>query len=411
MALINTTDIIDSSVFLKAKLKKNMVSDNYYIENLQYRRDADWKMRYNVVDIEEELVKQIDYTSESPNYTPIEVVIRSVKDEDGEDLGTDWASISFQDLKHYNAIGSRYRFSLDFPDMSLMTDEEKLYNTCIWLAINKSPISPGNSCMIRRCNGNIALQGSPTNSYDNITEIRYEPVVLDNDLKYINLYYNSTLVVPQAEWYATMQMNYFTNSIKINDRFIFGGVDIQDSMNNSVYKVKAIVKASSTQTFAPEGSTEINSIPLIIIAMDKDVLGGDDKLDTRVPEQAPIYYVNEQISTEDVHIDIQPTTNATVLIGDTQEFTPELVVNGEKVNGYEFSYDLSLFNTITGETDTESNVDDYCVFSSSFEEGINKFYVKNIQRYGRGNLTVSVNINFDGMDVQNNYPIILGGFY
>jgi hypothetical protein len=39
MAILNTTDIIDSSIMLKACLKHNMVGDNYYIQNLQYKRN------------------------------------------------------------------------------------------------------------------------------------------------------------------------------------------------------------------------------------------------------------------------------------------------------------------------------------------------------------------------------------
>jgi hypothetical protein len=34
MALYDTSNIIDNSIFLKAKLDKNMVGSNYYIENL-----------------------------------------------------------------------------------------------------------------------------------------------------------------------------------------------------------------------------------------------------------------------------------------------------------------------------------------------------------------------------------------
>ena len=49
MAVINTTNVIDSSMYLKAKLPKNMVGENYYIENLQDKRNKDWAYRYNVV--------------------------------------------------------------------------------------------------------------------------------------------------------------------------------------------------------------------------------------------------------------------------------------------------------------------------------------------------------------------------
>ena len=51
MAILDTSNVIDSSIFLKAKLDKNMVGSNYYIENLQDKRDADWEFRYNVVGI------------------------------------------------------------------------------------------------------------------------------------------------------------------------------------------------------------------------------------------------------------------------------------------------------------------------------------------------------------------------
>ena len=54
MGVINTTDIVESSMFLKAKLKKNMVGDNYYMETLQSKVDTEWEYRYNRFDIEEE---------------------------------------------------------------------------------------------------------------------------------------------------------------------------------------------------------------------------------------------------------------------------------------------------------------------------------------------------------------------
>ena len=102
MALYDTTKTIDNSIFLKAKLPKNMVGDNYYIENMQHKRNLDWEYRYNRVGIEEELHKQIFYTDKDPSYTPIDVVITDVKNDRGEDLGTDWAHIAFKDLRHNN---------------------------------------------------------------------------------------------------------------------------------------------------------------------------------------------------------------------------------------------------------------------------------------------------------------------
>ena len=120
MPLFNTTDIVDSSIFLKAKLDKNKVGSNYYIENLQNKRDKDWEYRSNIVGIEEELIKQKNYTSESPVFSAIDAIITHVKSDRGEDLGTDWAHLSFKDLRHPCNVGTRYRFSLDFPNMEEM---------------------------------------------------------------------------------------------------------------------------------------------------------------------------------------------------------------------------------------------------------------------------------------------------
>ena len=125
MALFDTSNIIDNSIFLKAKLDKNMVGENYYIENLQDKRNQDWEYRYNVVGIEEELEKQIFYSSNEPTYSAIDAVITSVKSDRGQDLGTDWANLAFKNLKHPSKIGTRYRFSLDFPNMEDMTEEER----------------------------------------------------------------------------------------------------------------------------------------------------------------------------------------------------------------------------------------------------------------------------------------------
>lgn len=305
MPVFDSTGTLDSSMYLKAKLDKNRVGENYYIKNLQDIRNRDWYSRYNVVGIEEELHKQIQYTIDDPIYTPIDVAIRTVKSETGEDLGTDWADIAFKDLFHPNDLGCRYRFSTEFPNMDEMTEEQKHYDTSIWIAVNKNPISAGNNCIIRRCNSNIAFVGSPTLNYNDITEIHYEPIVLENDLKYINMYYNMTVVIPQSEWYATMQLNYFTNSIQINDRVIFGGVDLTDKENNAVYKVKAVVKASALNTFTRDGSLELDKIPLCLLALDKDVIAPNrDDFYRRVAERAPLYLVENNYPTYQYYISL-----------------------------------------------------------------------------------------------------------
>lgn len=452
MALIDTTNVVDSSMYLRAKLKNNMVGDNYYIENLQEKRNADWEFRYNVVQIEEESKRQINYTPELPGYLPLEVVIRNVKNDRGQDLGMDWADISFKDLKYPSTLGQRYRFQLDFPNMEEMTTEEKYYETSVWITVNKSPINPGNSAILRRCNTSIALVGSPTRDYHNITQMRYEPGILETDLRYMNMYYNQTLVVPQAEWYLTLQMNYFTNCIKLNNRLILGGTDTGDPENNSVFVVKAVVKSASSKTFAKAGDTGIEDIPLIVLALDKGDGDSQDDYINRIPVNAPMYFVPDQEPIDEYYVntgvygevlpggidgtnddngdsegedgvevltDIDNEPVHTLVMGETERFFPKLMFNGNiieakfaqvkwKLNGIKKENWFKYFNIVDNEDGS--------------------FSVTNIKSCNRGNLEVTVSWDLFGLQSVHTrtqgknengkdelasvtYKFKLGGFY
>ena len=52
--IIDTTNIIDSSMKVKARTPKNMVIENEYLTKLQQKIDYEWTYRYNHLDIEEE---------------------------------------------------------------------------------------------------------------------------------------------------------------------------------------------------------------------------------------------------------------------------------------------------------------------------------------------------------------------
>lgn len=400
-----------------------MVGDNWYIQNLQDKRNKDWEYRYNVVNIEEELKKQINYTKELPCYTPIQAVIQSVKNDRGKSIGDDWASLSFKDLQHPNNIGYRYRFDFDYEgegmqDLSVMSEEEKYYNTSIWLAVNKSGISPGNSLVVRRCNTNVALVGSPTRDYNDITEVRYEPAVLENELKLINIYYNQTTVIPQAEWYMTMQLNYFTNFIKINDRMIIGGVDLEDASNNTVFKVKAIVKANSKRTFAKFGSYELNNIPLIIIGLDRDLTGEQDNFYHRIAVQSPLYPVQElperyDIPDDDYIIEISNPDNMNILLGETIEKEVKLA------NSFEQIYSNMKFTPELLGVPEEQWIR-YFTFDVLYDEyGVTKgFKIKNLKKYNDNYLVIRCVAQDGRKDTGKNLDVLkkdfyfeLGGFY
>lgn len=396
MAILDTSNVIDSSIFLKAKLDKNMVGSNYYIENLQDKRDADWEFRYNVVGIEEELVKQINYTQEIPSYTPIDVVIRNVKSIKGEDLGTDWANISFRDLKHPCGEGYRYRFSLDFPDMSRMDEEEKHFGTSIWLGVNKTPVKAGNTLTVRRCDTALTFVGSPTMDYNNITEIHYEPVVLENEMKYMQVYYNDTMPVPQAEWYAIMQLNYFTNQIKINDRFLFGIMDVDRRDNNSVYKVKAVIKSNQEHTFMRDHEDEMFSTNLVTLALDKDSVSEQDDLENRVAYNTSIYPVNNDDNTQ-YYIEVN-TPIKDIYRGDSYTFTAYLCYNNNIVKvPMKFEYTLEHIK--------EGNEKNYYIC----EETDNTFTITN-KRKCKGKLLVKATCiipDTDGKTLSSEFEITL----
>lgn len=405
MAVIDTTNLTNSSMILKSRLDKNMSIKNHYLNDLQAKRDQDWEFRYNVVGIEEEKEKQIGYSDLLPVYSPIDVVIRSVKDENGKDLGTDWAQLSFKDLKYKTEVGRRFRFSLDFPDMSLMSEEDKYYDTSVWIDINESPLKVGASCLARRCNSSIAILGSPTGKPENANEVRYEPVVVDSELKYMQLYYNQTLVVPQSELYLTAQMNYFSNCIKINDRIILGSVDTNELENNSLYKVKAVIKCASTKTFVKEGDNGIRDISLVVLALDKDTVADEDNFVKRIPKNAPIYLIpeKEQNESNEYQIVLDPS-DTKIILGDSRECKTCLSLKGNRIDT-EFEYQIVL-NGIK-----EENWKNYYIFTKINE---NSFVIKNLKACNRGTLDVIASCkdpNDSNVTLTETFRFRLGGFY
>lgn len=295
MSVINTTDIVESSMFLKAKLKKNMVGDNYYMETLQSKVDAEWEYRYNRFDIEEENQKQMGYTTSPPVYTPIEVVMQHVITDKGIKLADDWKKLVFRNIKHPVFTGKRFRFSLDFEKNPTYTEEERHLEASIWLGVNLEKISPTSSIVVRRCNTNIGFAGSPTLTYDNITEYHYEPCVLEDDFKYINVYMNSVANISQAEIYAIMQFNHFTKNIKVDDRVIIGYTDLEDTTNNQVFKVKAVAKNTGDSTFKVGPLSKDTDVSLVVVALNKDLLDvKKDDLQNRIASQPPLYKVEKE---------------------------------------------------------------------------------------------------------------------
>ena len=187
--VIDTTKIIDSAMYLNARVPKNMVKKNHYLDSLQKKIDREWTYRYNVADIEEEDI------SGSDDFKTIEAVIQTAYDTRQKTvMSDDWKRIVFKDIKHPVDEGKKYRFHVEFDNPDIPQDKKS-----IWLTVNTNKTAPTRGILVRRCNSFFTIP-----SMDK-TQIHYEPVALDADFKYINFYSDLTVTVPQAEIYALMQ--------------------------------------------------------------------------------------------------------------------------------------------------------------------------------------------------------------
>ena len=400
MAIIDTTNVINSAIAQKAKLTKNLSKENYYLKTLQDKINYEWDYRYNVVNIEEEPEKQITYTQECPVYTPVEVVIQNIITDKGEKLTDDWKRIVFKDLKHPRFLGKRYRFSYDFEAFANMTEEEKQMESSVWIAGNYDSTSPTNSIVIRRCNGNLAFAGSPTRAYTDITEIHYEPCVLETELKYINTYFNKVLNVPQAEIYAIMQYNYFTQNILVNDRYLVGDGDLEVRENNTAFKVKAVNKFFADSTFKVNFNQSLADIPLVIIALDRDTLSVNDDFEHRLADRCTLYKVDStyEQKKEGFKVRFEEPYERTILLGETSEY---------KVYAYDGETKVEDANLIITSS-LEGATDEGAFYGIRFTDD-NTFVVTNRKMYPRSKLKVEC--SWAEKEIIEYIEIELGGWY
>lgn len=433
MAIIDTTNVVESTMFLKSKLPKNMVGDNYYIQTLQQKIDAEWDYRFNVVDIEEEKNKQIVYTKENPIYTPVEVVVQTVKTLKGEALADDWKMLVFKKHSHNNFLGKRFRFNLDFDKgASYLTEEEKWRENSVWIAVNREQTAPTNGLMVRRCNTNIAFVGSPTRDYENITEVHYEPCVLESDFKYINLYYNSSVNIAQAEIYATFQYNYFTQNIKVNDRMVIGDTDTTVRENNMVFKVKAVNRFLSQSTFKINTNLSLSDVPLVIVALDRDTLNSKDDFERRIAFNTTIYKVetddnviieNDSVIEDNESIPVvpnlpsndnieKPSINPIIynlktseyenklLQEESQEISFGLYNEDERIQDAIITYSIKLGGV--------TNIEAYCSIEKIDD---NTIKVLNNRMWLKDKLQIELICDYKNITYTKTISIQLGGFY
>lgn len=392
--VIDTTDIIDSSMSLNARIPKNMSMNNYYLDAKQKKINREWKYRYNVVDIEEENI----FGSEK--FDPVEVVIQTVYDINQKTVSSDdWKKLIFKDIQHPVTTGKRYRFSTDYFGPNV-----KDIDKSIWLTINTNKTAPTQGVLIRKCDSFFTIP-----SIDG-SDIHYEPVALDADFKYINFYSDMSITVPQAEIYAVMQYNQYTKNIKINHRFLIGPANIEDREDNLIFKVKAVRK------FQAESTYDLNSIPLVFLALERSSVDPNDDFETRIMSQNSTYKFDKDVNqkddtTEDIIDDNNIIHDYYIkLISDENLINDRILLNS-KCNFSCFVYDGSNKNINVPidiklellSTDKDSYYYDY------IREDNNNFSIFNKKAYIKNKLQIMCTAEINDKIISYETFIELGG--
>lgn len=304
---------------------------------------------YNWYDIE---IEQVPGTQE---YVDIKArVSYALAPGTGTKLSDDWKQLIFQNpLDNYARMGKRFR-----------------YYDNIWLTVNSERYgSPSENCIVHRCNNTLNFL---------LTDgcIHQEPCVIDNNLKYGNIYYNNSVNVAQGTIYVWVQMNQYTKHINVNDRFILG--------YNKVFKVKAITNYLSENTFIHDGA------PIIKLEMQVDSTLSTDDFENRITYSTPNDFI-----TNDAYIKITPNINY-IALTETVTFKCEYYFDNIKRDN-EFTFSI-----------VDSGIPEYAYVFTIIDG--NTFSVKNNQRHLLSKLQISC-VHDTNPEFNIIHDIELGGAY
>lgn len=250
--IVDTT-LLSDSYYLLTQTPGNKEKSNYWLKELQDKVNADWNVRPNRVNIEQET----EYGSEE--YFPLEVVMQSVRDDKGTKVSDDWRRLVFKDINYKVNIGQRYRFPIRL-------DEQLSENNAnIWIGVNQDSVTPTAQQVVVRCNGTL---GSLYTDESGVTRYHYEPVSQKDTLTNTSVAFNQVAVDTRGSLTITAQHNKYTKNYYINQRFIIG--------YDQVYKVKNIVKTGALSTFNPF------DVGIITLYLDLDQVSSQDDFTTRI---------------------------------------------------------------------------------------------------------------------------------
>ena len=269
---IDSTNIKDTR-YLYSQTPPDFRKDNYYLNTLQMKIDADWPYRPNRKWVDEET------EAGSETYIPLEVVIQTVKNDKGEAISDDWYRLVFRDCQKPVRLGRRYRFgyeaNIDTPDAKKN----------IWLGVNQTQLSPTAAQTVCRCNGTI---GSLYKDKNGKIMRHYEPVVQPDKLSGSGVKQSEVAVDLNGSKILLAQFNKYTQQYYINQRF-FIDANAAERENQPVYKITNIVRSNTLTTYDP------TDVGLVRIYYEVDQIGAQDDVENRIAYNG---VVSDNISPE-----------------------------------------------------------------------------------------------------------------
>lgn len=307
MGKIIKSTFVNNPYNLISQTPPNLPKDNYYLHTLQDKVDADWEYRPNRVDVERE------QTIGEGDYTPLEVVIQTIRSDTGEKVSDNIRRIVFRDIKYQAPIGTKFKFSYNFDLYE--PDEDK----DVWLVTNKNSTNPTESATITRCNGTIA---STYVDESGVNKIHYEEVYSSTNLSSTVPNFNAAIVTAKSDLTLLVQHNKYTRNYYVNQRFVIG--------YNQVYKVTAIQNMDSLHTYKADGAG------LSILYVNLDQISEYDNFDTRLAYNGKDEEINPsqpEVKGEYEFKIISPQPLPTELYSEPIEFAAGLYINGDIVDG------------------------------------------------------------------------------
>lgn len=330
--IIDSTNLKDPR-YLFSQTPPDFQTDNYYLNSIQMKIDADWPYRPNRKWVEEE---NIPGTEE---YVPLEVVIQTVKNDKGEAISDDWYRLVFRDCQKKERIGKRYRFAYDVNNN--ISDIKKN----IWIALNQTYLTPTAAQTICRCNGTI---GSIYIDENGKRHRHYEPVIQPEKLNSSGIHENEVTVDIKGSKVLIAQYNKYTQQYYVNQRF-FIDTNAYLREHQPVYKITNIIRSNTLTTYDP------TDVGIVRIYYEVDQIGANDDVENRiayngieneniVPDSNIPINKEDNISDNNEYVfTLVKPENIPESLSDTFTFEPRLLKNGEIINS-----DIRIECALTG---------------------------------------------------------------